>query len=75
MKLVIIEGVGKEATIKKYLGNEYEVIATKGHVRDLPQKTIGVNVKNNFEWDFTIAPHLKMAQLLTLSQRLFCNNV
>ena len=56
MKLVIIEGVGKEATIKKYLGSEYEVVATKGHVRDLPQKTIGVNVKNNFEMQYTIMP-------------------
>ena len=49
MKLVIIEGVGKKDTIKKYLGSDYEVVATKGHVRDLPQKTMGVNVKNNFE--------------------------
>ena len=32
MKLVIIEGVGKEATIKKYLGSDFEVVATKGHV-------------------------------------------
>ena len=56
MKLVIIEGVGKRDTIKKYLGNDYEVVATKGHVRDLPQKTMGVNVKNNFELNYTIMP-------------------
>jgi len=56
MKLVIIEGVGKRDTIKKYLGSDYEVIATKGHVRDLPQKTMGVNVKNNFEPNYTIMP-------------------
>lgn len=56
MKLVIIEGVGKKDTIKKYLGSDYEVVATKGHVRDLPQKTIGVNVKNNFEMQYQIMP-------------------
>lgn len=56
MKLVIIEGVGKKDTIKKYLGSDFEVVATKGHVRDLPQKTIGVNVKNNFEMNYTIMP-------------------
>ena len=56
MKLVIIEGLGKKDTIKKYLGSDFEVVATKGHVRDLPQKTIGVNVKNNFEMQYTIMP-------------------
>ena len=56
MKLVIIEGIGKKDTIKKYLGSDYEVVATKGHVRDLPQKNIGVNVKNNFEMQYTIMP-------------------
>ena len=56
MKLVIIEGVGKKDTIKKYLGSDYEVVATKGHVRDLPQKTMGVNPKNNFEVNYTIMP-------------------
>ena len=56
MKLVIIEGIGKKDTIKKYLGGDFEVVATKGHVRDLPQKTIGVNVRNNFEMNYTIMP-------------------
>lgn len=56
MNLVIIEGIGKKDTIKKYLGSDYEVVATKGHIRDLPQKTIGVNVRNNFEMQYTIMP-------------------
>ena len=42
MKLVIIEGPGKRDTLKKYLGNEYDVFATKGHVRDLPAKSIAI---------------------------------
>jgi len=49
MKLVIIEGAGKKETIEKYLGNGYTVFATKGHIRDLPLKQFGVNIKKNFE--------------------------
>ena len=56
MKLVIIEGAGKQETIKKYLGNDFEVIATKGHVRDLPVKTLGVNILDNFKPQYTIMP-------------------
>lgn len=46
MKLVIIEGPGKRETLKKYLGKDYDVFATKGHVRDLPQKDFGVDLRS-----------------------------
>ena len=45
MKLVIIEGPGKRETLKKYLGAGFEVFATKGHVRDLPTKDFGVDLR------------------------------
>ena len=45
MKLVVIEGPGKRETLKKYLGAGYEVFATKGHVRDLPIKEFGLDLK------------------------------
>lgn len=45
MKLVIIEGPGKRETLKKYLGAGFDVFATKGHVRDLPEKDFGVDLK------------------------------
>ena len=38
-----------EQTIKKYLGNNFEVVASMGHIRDLPKSKLGVNVENNFE--------------------------
>ena len=41
MKLVLIEGPGKRDTLKKYLGSNYDVVATKGHIRDLPVKAMG----------------------------------
>ena len=59
MKLVIIEGIGKKETVEKYLGSGYKVFATKGHVRDLPAKTLAVNVKNNFEPRYEIMPDKK----------------
>ena len=48
MKLVIIESPAKREALKKYLGDGYEVFATKGHIRDLPTKTLGIDIKNNF---------------------------
>ncbi len=47
--LVIVESPSKAATIKGYLGSNYKVIASKGHVRDLPKSTLGVDIENNFE--------------------------
>lgn len=49
MKLLIIESGGKVDTIKKYLGKDWEIFATGGHIRDLPEKSMGVDIKNNFE--------------------------
>lgn len=54
MKLVIIEGPGKKETLKKYLGKDFQVVATKGHIRDLPVKTLGVDVSKNFEPQYQV---------------------
>ena len=47
--LVIVESPSKASTIKGYLGSNYKVIASKGHVRDLPKSTLGVDIENNFD--------------------------
>ena len=47
--LVIVESPAKANTIKGYLGQNYKVIASKGHIRDLPKSTLGIDVDNNFE--------------------------
>ena len=47
--LVIVESPSKATAIKKYLGSNYKVIASKGHVRDLPKSSLSVDVENGFE--------------------------
>lgn len=53
-KLVIVESPAKAKTIKKYLGEGYEVMASMGHVRDLPAKKLSVNVRKHFEPNYEI---------------------
>ncbi|MDE7463833.1 MAG: type I DNA topoisomerase, partial [Clostridiales bacterium] len=54
MNLVIIEGIGKLETVQKYLGAGYKVFATGGHVRDLPEKRLAVDVNNDFEPTYVV---------------------
>ena len=54
MNLVIVESPSKAKTIEKYLGKNYIVDASGGHVRDLPEKTLGVDVKHDFEPKYVV---------------------
>ena len=51
-KLVIVESPAKANTIKKYLGNKSKVVASMGHIRDLPKSKLGINIENNFEPEY-----------------------
>ena len=59
MKLIIVESPSKAKTIEKYLGGEYKVEASGGHVRDLPEKRLGVNTAGNFEPNYVITASKK----------------
>ena len=48
-KLVFVDSPAKAKTIKKYLGSGYEVVASNGHVRDLPKSKLGIDVDNGFK--------------------------
>src|SRR6476660_7358983 len=54
--LVIVESPAKAKTIGKYLGRGYRVKATIGHVRDLPEKKIGIDIENGFEPEYVTIP-------------------
>ncbi len=54
MNLVIVESPAKARTIEKYLGSEYKVIASVGHIIDLPGSELGVDIDNNFEPKYTV---------------------
>lgn len=54
--LVIIESPAKARSLRGYLGDEYEIIASNGHVRDLPRNYMGVDEENDFKPSYTILP-------------------
>ncbi len=51
-KLIIVESPAKANTIKKFLGGRTKVVASMGHIRDLPKSKLGVNIENNFEPEY-----------------------
>ncbi|MDD2828673.1 MAG: type I DNA topoisomerase [Sulfuricurvum sp.] len=57
MKLIIVESPAKAKTIKNFLTNDYEVIASKGHIRDLPKARFGIKIDNE-----TITPEYKISE-------------
>ena len=59
MDLIIVESPSKAKTISKYLKGKYKVDASGGHVRDLPEKTLGVKITSNFEPKYEITPSKK----------------
>ncbi|MBF0390194.1 MAG: type I DNA topoisomerase [Desulfamplus sp.] len=50
--LLIVESPTKVKTLKKYLGESYKVAATAGHIKDLPQKELGIDIENNFKAEY-----------------------
>jgi len=60
MDLIIVESPTKAKTLSRFLGgDEYKVEATMGHVRDLPESKLGVEIENNFEPQYVISPKKK----------------
>ena len=57
--LVIVESPAKAKTINKYLGSDYKVLASIGHIKDLPMKELGVDIENNFEPFYEVIPDSK----------------
>jgi DNA topoisomerase-1 len=59
MQLVIVESPTKGTTIKKFLGPDYQVLSSYGHIRDLPEDKFGIDVENDFKLKYVIIPRAK----------------
>ena len=71
--LVIVESPAKARTIEKYLGNHYQVVASMGHLRDLPKSTMGVDIDGDFTPQYLpVKPVPSISRpTLTARERLF----
>ena len=56
---MIVESPTKSKTIKQYLGKDFEILASMGHIRDLPKKEFGINIENNFKPHYVLNPDKK----------------
>lgn len=54
--LLIVESPTKVKTLKKYLGDQYAIAATVGHIRDLPEKEMGIDVEDGFKAKYSTIP-------------------
>ncbi|MDR2772143.1 MAG: DNA topoisomerase I, partial [Elusimicrobiota bacterium] len=66
--LVIVESPAKEKTISKILGNDFTVLSSFGHIRDLPKNKLGIDTDNNFEPTYINIPKAQSV-LLALRKR------
>ena len=69
--LLIVESPAKAKTIEKYLGEEFTVRSSIGHIRDLPEKGIGIDIANNFTPDYEVSADKKkvVAELKKLAKQ------
>ena len=75
MDLIIVESPSKAKTISKYLKGKYKVDASGGHVRDLPEKSLGVRITSGFEPKYEITASKKEVIKRLLNEAKSCNNV
>jgi len=68
--LVIVESPAKAKTIEKFLGSDYTVVASMGHIRDLPTKSLGINIEAGFmpEYEITTAKKKTVSELTSLAK-------
>src|SRR4030065_1395686 len=56
MKLIIVESPTKAKTISKFLGPKFKVLSSYGHIRDLPEKKMGIDIEKNFQPEYIVNP-------------------
>jgi len=72
MKLIIVESPTKTKTLKKFLGKDYKIVATVGHIRDLPKKKFGVDIPEDYFYnERELTNFLITYNLQSFSEELF----
>ena len=71
--LVVLESRNKVAKVQKFLGKDYIVTASNGHLRDLPKKTLGIDVENNFKPSYSVTQRNTVSELRKLAGK--CSEV
>ena len=70
MNLVIVESPAKAKTIEKFLGDQFQVRSSFGHIRDLPKSEMGIDVENDYEPNYVIPEDKKVVgELRKLSKK------
>ncbi len=71
MNLVIVESPTKAKTITKFLGKDYKIESSFGHIMDLPKSTLGVDVDNNYQPEYEVPTKAKkqVAMLKKISEK------
>ncbi len=71
MKLVIVESPTKAKTLQKFLGKEYKITSSYGHVRDLPKNKIGIDIEKDFNPQYSVVPKAKktIKELKSLAEK------
>jgi len=59
--LIIVESPTKAKTLGQFLGKDYQVVSSMGHIRDLPRKSLAIDIKNNFQPEYVLLPKKKEA--------------
>jgi DNA topoisomerase-1 len=70
MELIVVESPTKAATLSRFLGKEYSIHATKGHIKDLPKSQLGVDIEHNFAPDYQVVAKRasEIAKITSLSK-------
>ena len=71
MQLVIVESPTKSKTISSFLGSDYKILSSYGHMRDLPKSEIGIDIENNFKPKYIVVPKARknLAELKKATQK------
>ncbi len=67
--LVIVESPAKAKTINKYLGKDYDVEASLGHIKDLPKSRLGVDIEGDFSTEYVVIPGKEKGRRYTVLSR------